>query len=165
MSSSEETPPSPPRRGHLNSYNNNVSGWGCRCVWVPTGACWEPVKPSQEHPLEVDYPEARTTSVLFSFLTRGKIPATDCRSSLATVIILPGGPPLWLGLLSTLNKLYFTFIPTLVGNYGTLQPYSRYQTPKHRQGRKNGEIRLLPLYERHPNPPSGPIQEITPASN
>ena len=26
-------------------------------VWVPTGAHWEPVKISQEHLLEVEYPE------------------------------------------------------------------------------------------------------------
>ena len=134
-------------------------------TWVPPEACWEPAQLSQEHPLEVNYPEAGTTSVLFSCPSSGKVRETDCSSSQALVIILPGDPPLWPGLLSVLNKLYYTFIPTLVGNYGTLQLYSRYPTPKHRQGRKNGEICLLPLYERHPHPPSGPIQEITSTSD
>ena len=58
-----------------------------------------------------------------SLLGRGKeFPETQCSSSQAEVIILPGGPPLWPGLLSIPNKLYHnTFIvehrPSLTPNH------------------------------------------------
>ena len=111
-------------------------------------------------------PRKRPTSVLFKQAAwRGKeFPATQCSSSQAEVIILPGGPPLWSGLLSIPNKLYHnTFIPTLVGNYGTLQ--SVHDTHRSTQTEHHGEIHLLSLHEGHPHSPRGPIQETSLASN
>ena len=107
--------PAPPPPSHCSCLGSGAlveRGEEGRCL----GADWGALGTSQDIPRALigsGIPRKRPTSVLFKQAAgRGKeFPETQCSSSQAEVIILPGGPRLWPGLLSILNKLYHnTFI-------------------------------------------------------